>query len=37
MANGVVYGLTGHVWTRDIGRVNRVALKLEAGMAWINS
>jgi 5-carboxymethyl-2-hydroxymuconic-semialdehyde dehydrogenase len=37
IANSVRYGLTGYVWTRDMGRGLRVADQLEAGMIWLNS
>jgi 5-carboxymethyl-2-hydroxymuconic-semialdehyde dehydrogenase len=37
IANAVRYGLTGYVWTRDMGRALRVADALEAGMIWCNS
>ena len=37
IANDVRYGLTGYIWTRDIGRAHRMARDLEAGMVWINS
>jgi 5-carboxymethyl-2-hydroxymuconic-semialdehyde dehydrogenase len=37
IANDVKYGLTGYIWTRDIGRAHRVARDLDAGMIWINS
>src|SRR5438445_11269433 len=37
IANGVQYGLTGYVWTGDMGRALRVADALEAGMIWRNS
>ena len=37
IANAVQYGLTGYVWTSDMGRGLRVADALEAGMIWLNS
>jgi 5-carboxymethyl-2-hydroxymuconic-semialdehyde dehydrogenase len=37
IANSVQYGLTGYVWTGDMGRALRVADALEAGMIWLNS
>ncbi|NOU05519.1 MAG: 5-carboxymethyl-2-hydroxymuconate semialdehyde dehydrogenase [Hyphomicrobiaceae bacterium] len=37
IANSVQYGLTGYVWTSDMGRALRVADQLEAGMIWLNS
>ncbi len=35
-ANGVRYGLSATVWSRDVGRVHRVARKLQAGLVWTN-
>jgi 5-carboxymethyl-2-hydroxymuconic-semialdehyde dehydrogenase len=37
IANSVKYGLTGYIWTNDIGRANRMSRDLEAGMIWVNS
>ncbi|MCA0317829.1 MAG: 5-carboxymethyl-2-hydroxymuconate semialdehyde dehydrogenase [Proteobacteria bacterium] len=37
IANDVNYGLTGYVWTADMGRALRVADELDAGMIWLNS
>ena len=37
IANDVPYGLTGYIWTNDVGRAHRVARDLEAGMVWVNS
>jgi 5-carboxymethyl-2-hydroxymuconic-semialdehyde dehydrogenase len=37
IANDIRYGLTGYIWTRDIGRAHRIARDLEAGMIWVNS
>jgi 5-carboxymethyl-2-hydroxymuconic-semialdehyde dehydrogenase len=37
IANATRYGLTGYVWTGDMGRALRVADALDAGMIWLNS
>lgn len=37
IANDVKYGLTGYIWTSDVGRAHRVSRDLEAGMVWVNS
>jgi len=37
IANGVEYGLTGYVWTKDLTRALRFTDRLEAGMIWVNS
>ncbi|XP_029965796.1 2-aminomuconic semialdehyde dehydrogenase isoform X3 [Salarias fasciatus] len=34
--NGVRYGLSATVWSRDVGRVHRVARRLQAGLVWTN-
>lgn len=36
IANQVEYGLTGAVWTRDIGRAHALAHDLDSGFVWIN-
>jgi acyl-CoA reductase-like NAD-dependent aldehyde dehydrogenase len=36
-ANGVDYGLAAGVWSRDMGRVRRVARRLQAGTVWVNT
>ena len=36
IANAVPYGLTGSIWTNDLGRAHRVAMALDAGYLWIN-
>ncbi|HLV80824.1 MAG TPA: aldehyde dehydrogenase family protein [Chthonomonadaceae bacterium] len=37
LANATIYGLSGSIWTRDIGRALRVARALETGVLSINS
>jgi aminomuconate-semialdehyde/2-hydroxymuconate-6-semialdehyde dehydrogenase len=36
MVNGVQYGLSASLWTRDLGRAHRLAEKIEAGTVWVN-
>ncbi|XP_058527005.1 2-aminomuconic semialdehyde dehydrogenase isoform X3 [Ochotona princeps] len=35
-ANSVKYGLAATVWSRDVGRIHRVAKRLQAGLVWTN-
>jgi 5-carboxymethyl-2-hydroxymuconic-semialdehyde dehydrogenase len=37
LANETPFGLSGSIWTRDVGRAHRMAQALEAGMIWVNS
>jgi len=37
IANDTEYGLTGAVWTTDMGVANRVARALEAGIVYVNN
>jgi aminomuconate-semialdehyde/2-hydroxymuconate-6-semialdehyde dehydrogenase len=37
MANGVRYGLSASLWTRDLARAHRVAAALDTGIVWVNT
>lgn len=37
IANDVVYGLAGYLWTSDLTRALRFSNAMEAGMIWVNS
>ena len=37
IANSVEYGLTGSVFTRDLGTALRTARALETGYVWVNN
>jgi aminomuconate-semialdehyde/2-hydroxymuconate-6-semialdehyde dehydrogenase len=35
-ANGVPFGLSASLWTRDLSRAHRVAEKIDCGTIWVN-
>ncbi|MGQ4513280.1 aldehyde dehydrogenase family protein [Streptomyces sp. DW26H14] len=36
LANDTIYGLSGAVWSTDVGKAHRVAARMRAGTVWIN-
>jgi betaine-aldehyde dehydrogenase len=36
-ANGVKYGLSSSIWTKDVGRVMRMTKALDFGCVWVNT
>jgi acyl-CoA reductase-like NAD-dependent aldehyde dehydrogenase len=37
LANETEYGLSSSVWTRDIGKIQRMTKQIEAGTVWVNT
>jgi len=37
LANDSRYGLSTYLWTRDVGRVHRMARSFDSGMVWVNT
>lgn len=35
--NGVDFGLTGSIWTRDLDTAHRAAQRMQTGYVWINN
>ncbi|MBP3982470.1 aldehyde dehydrogenase family protein [Acidovorax sp. JG5] len=36
MVNGLDFGLTASIWTKDLARAHRLASRVESGYVWIN-
>jgi aldehyde dehydrogenase (NAD+)/betaine-aldehyde dehydrogenase len=37
LANDVIYGLAGTIWTKDVGRAHRVAGQIKSGVVTVNT
>ena len=37
LANDTEYGLAAAIWTENLSRAHRVAVKIDAGIVWVNS
>jgi len=37
LANGVDYGLSASVWTKDLRRAHRLGAQIDAGTVWVNT
>ena len=36
IANATMYGLAATIWTQDISKANRIAMKVQSGIIWVN-
>lgn len=36
IANATMYGLAAIIWTQDISKANRIAMKVQSGIIWVN-
>ncbi|MBI4464484.1 MAG: aldehyde dehydrogenase, partial [Acidobacteria bacterium] len=37
LANSSIYGLGSSIWTRDMAKAHKAAMRIQAGVTWINS
>ena len=37
LANSSIYGLGSSIWTQDLVKANKAAMRIQAGVTWINS
>jgi aldehyde dehydrogenase (NAD+) len=36
-SNDTPFGLSGGIWTRDVGKAHRLAQELQTGTVWVNT